>query len=836
MKKSFLFFLLLLSSTSMLYSQSSSDWKWLHPTPQGNRLNYVQAFSATNWYAVGYAGTFMKTTDAGATWSFRHDVGRPFGTSGQSANALDAHFFDSNNGIIIGSNAGIFKTTDAGESWAEVAGNPLTTTPALNQIYFVDNNLGFICGATGTLLKTTDGGNNWSVVTSGVTTTFYDVWSSDGNLILVNTTAGNVRRSTDAGATWAAVNVGVTSIQYKIGSDGTNIMTTGAAGSARLSTDNGATWSLASTGLPTATTFYDIDFVGGAAFLTGNSFYLYKSTDLGTSWDTVGVLHPNQRWTSTYYATAFSPTGDSLVTVGAYGLINSKIGASATPTAHNLLAKAGTWYDIWSSDPDGIVIAVGATTLATAYDQIGRSTDGGTTWSIIPFSTTSTAVFWSIEMIDNNLGFVSGTNSAIYKTTNGGLNWDSVATTGLPTGATFRKIDFINANVGWVFASAPSTLTNFIYKTTDGGVTWTAQSHGLSAVSNGQIYGSNMLNENDGYIVSYQPIPYRTTDGGTTWTAQSLFDAYGGFLYDVKMVDTSFGYMVGGSGRVYKTTNGGLLWDTLTVPSRSYSLYSLELLDANTVAVFGATGVFFITTDGGLTWDSKNTSAATLYGSHFSKNSNTNQYAFFTAGTSSYILKNTLTPIPVELASLSASVNGNSVSLVWKTSSEVNNQGFDIERKSSNSDWQKLSFIQGKGTTASTTEYRYTDSDLKDGNYTYRLKQIDFDGSFTYSSTIEVEVGTPITFTLSQNYPNPFNPATSIKYSIAEPSKVTLNIYNLIGEKVAELVNTQQDAGYHQLNFNAGKLSSGVYFFTINAESISSGQKYNDTKKMMLIK
>lgn len=838
MKKSFLFFLILLSFTGMLYSQTGSDWKWLHPQPQGNRLNYVQAFSGTTWYAIGYAGTFMKTTDAGATWFFRHDVGKPFGTSGQSANALDAHFFDTNNGIVVGSNAGIFKTTDAGETWAEVAGNPLspTATTALNQIYFVDNSVGFICGATGTLLKTTDGGNNWTTVTTGVTTTMYDVWSPDANLILVSTTSGNIRRSTDGGTTWAAVNVGVTSIQYKIESDGTNIMTTGAASSARLSTDNGATWTAASTGLPASTTFYDLDYANGNFYATGHSFYIYKTSDLGVTWDTLGFLNPTQRWTSAYYSTSFSSTGDSLVTVGTFGLINSRLGASTTPTNHTIFGKAGTWYDIWSSAPDGVVLAVGAPGNSTAYDQIGRSTDGGATWNIIPFTTTSVSTFWSIEMLDNNVGFISGTNSAIYKTTNGGLNWDSVVTTGLPAGATFRKIDFVSANVGWVFAGAPSTLTDFIYKTTDGGSTWTAQSHGLSAVSNGQVYGANMLNENDGYLVTWQPRPFRTTDGGTTWTLQTTVDNYGGFLYDVKMVDTSFGYMVGGAGRLYKTTNGGLLWDTLTVPSRSYTFNTLEVLDANTVAVFGATGVFFLTLDGGLTWDVKNTSAATLNGSHFSENSVTNQYAFFTVGTNAAILKNTLTVIPVELASLSASVTGSSVNLIWKTSSELNNQGFEVERKSGNSDWLSISFVRGKGTTTSITEYKYTDSELSNGKYTYRLKQIDLDGSSSYSSTIEVEVGTPITFALSQNYPNPFNPTTSIKYSVAEPSKVTLNVYNLIGEKIAELVNTQQDAGYHQLNFTAGNLSSGVYFFTLNAESLINGQKNSDTKKMMLLK
>jgi photosystem II stability/assembly factor-like uncharacterized protein len=836
-KKSFLFFLTLLTFTGMLYSQTGSDWKWLHPAPQGNQLRAIQAFSASTWYVVGLAGTFMKTNDAGATWEFNHMAGLPFGTSGQSSNAYALHFTDLNNGLVFGSSSGILKTTDAGATWTPVPSGLATATISLFAADFASDNLvGYAVGSSGNITKTTDAGATWTQLTSGVTTTFNDVWTSDGNTVWVATTAGNLRKSTDGGATWAAVNTGASYTVYKINGDGTTLMTAGTAGNVRISTDGGATWAAANTGLAATNVYWDIDYVNNAFYLTGPSFNLYKSTNLGASWDTLALLNPSQPWTSTYYASVFSPTGDSVISVGGFGLIQSRFGANATPTNHTKLTKPGAWNDVWSSDPDGVVIAVGAPTVAGVQDQVARSTNGGTTWGLVPMPAYSTATFWSIEMLDNNNGFISGTNSAIYKTTNGGVSWDSVAATGLPAGATFRKIDFVSANVGWVFAGAPSTLTNFIYKTTDGGLTWTAQSHGISAASNGQVYGANMLNENDGFLCTWQPRPYRTTDGGATWVMQTTVDAYGGFLYDIKMVDTSFGYMSGGAGRLYKTTNGGLLWDTLTVPSRTYSFNTLELLDANTVAVFGGTGVFFITIDGGLTWVSQNTSGATLNGSHFSKNNITNQYAFFTAGANGYILKNTITPIPVELASLSASVNGNSVSLVWTTSSEVNNQGFEVERRSSSSDWQKISYIEGKGTTASTTEYRFSDSDLKDGKYSYRLRQIDLDGSFTYSPSIEVEVGTPVTFTLSQNYPNPFNPTTSIKYSIAEQSKVTLNVFNLIGEKVAVLVNTQQDAGYHQINFNAGNLSSGVYFFTINAESLNSGKKYNETKKMMLLK
>lgn len=830
MRKLLLLFVLAVSMSSLVYSQTGTDWKWLHPSPQGNTLRSIQAMGATTWYAVGTAGTFMKTTDAGATWTFNHLAGVPFGTSGQSSNAFDLHFFDLNNGLVCGSTGGIFKTTDGGNTWAPVATNPIANTVTLNQFQFYNATSGFVCGSTGNLAKTTDAGNTWTSVPSGVTTAFGDVWTEDGNTILLATTVGNVRRSTDGGATWATVNTGVSYTVQKIGGSGSTVMAAGTAGNVRVSTDAGATWAAANTGLAAANVYWDVDYLNNTFYLTGPSFNLYKSTNLGVSWDTLALLNPGQSWTSTYYASVFSPTGDSVVTVGGFGLIQSRFGATATPTNHTKLIKPGTWYDVWSSAPDGNVIAVGAPTVAGVQDQVARSTNGGTTWSLVPMPSYSTATFWSIDMVDNNNGFISGTNSAVYKTTNGGASWDSVAATGLPAGATFRKVDFVDANTGWVFASAPSTLTNFIFKTTDGGATWTAQSHGIAAASNGQVYNASMLDANYGILVTWEPRPYTTTDGGSTWVRDSTIDNFGGFLYDVKVVNTNLSYCVGSSGRMYKKVNGSVLWDSISVPTRSYTFQALETIDANTIAIFGSTGTNFITTDAGLTWAYKNTSGATMNGSHWSYNQGTNTWALFTVGSNGYMLKNTLSIVPVELASLSATVTGNDVNLKWTTATELNNNGFEIERKSGEGAWSKVAFVKGNGTTTKITEYAFIDKGVKTGKYQYRLKQIDFDGSVNYSYAIEVEVGTPMTFELSQNFPNPFNPTTTISYRIPENSAVTLKIFDVTGTEVMTLVNQKQEAGSYTINFDATNFASGMYIYKIEAG------KYSAIKKMMLMK
>lgn len=194
--------------------------------------------------------------------------------------------------------------------------------------------------------------------------------------------------------------------------------------------------------------------------------------------------------------------------------------------------------------------------------------------------------------------------------------------------------------------------------------------------------------------------------------------------------------------------------------------------------------------------------------------------------------------VPVELTIFAASVTDNYVILNWQTATETNNSGFEIERKVGSGqtvgDWKTIGFVLGFGTTTEPKSYTFEDCAVSNGVYYYRLKQIDFDGSFEYSNIIEVLVGNPMTFFLEQNFPNPFNSITTIIYSIAEPSNLVLKVYNTLGEEVAVLVNEEKDAGKYSLRFNAQELPSGVYLYKLDASG-SSGE-YNFVKKFILLK
>ena len=187
-------------------------------------------------------------------------------------------------------------------------------------------------------------------------------------------------------------------------------------------------------------------------------------------------------------------------------------------------------------------------------------------------------------------------------------------------------------------------------------------------------------------------------------------------------------------------------------------------------------------------------------------------------------------PIPVELISFTVSVEPNAVLLRWSTATETNNKGFEVERKSSSDNWSRIAFLDGNGTTTNIQIYSYADNSVTPGKYSYRLKQVDFNGTYKYSDAVEVSFTTVAKFELAQNYPNPFNPSTTISFSIPEGANVALKIYNTLGQEVKTLVNGFKEAGSYKVNFDAKNLTSGLYFYKLDAGTFS------EVRKMTLIK
>ncbi len=194
-------------------------------------------------------------------------------------------------------------------------------------------------------------------------------------------------------------------------------------------------------------------------------------------------------------------------------------------------------------------------------------------------------------------------------------------------------------------------------------------------------------------------------------------------------------------------------------------------------------------------------------------------------------------PLPVLLSSFTFTVTKNNVTLNWITEAEMNNSGFDVERKAlkNKAAWEKAGFVQGSGTVNEPRSYTYYDKKLNTGKYSYRLKQIDYNGNYEYFELeSDVIIVPPNVFSMSQNYPNPSNPKSKIDYEIPVDGRVTIQLYDILGREAVSIVNDTRIAGYYSAEFDGTNLASGVYFYRIMVEGDS--QKFSKTLKMILVK
>ena len=191
-------------------------------------------------------------------------------------------------------------------------------------------------------------------------------------------------------------------------------------------------------------------------------------------------------------------------------------------------------------------------------------------------------------------------------------------------------------------------------------------------------------------------------------------------------------------------------------------------------------------------------------------------------------------PLPVELTSLNAASNNANVILTWNTATEVNSASFEVERAlvqtSLAGNWKTVASVSAAGNSNSPKAYSFTEKNVTTGNYAYRLKMVDNDGTYTYSNSVEVKITAPGTFMLGQNYPNPFNPTTIISYQLPVQSAVTIKVFNALGSEIATLVQEEKPVGAYEVPFDGSSLSSGVYFYQLRAGN------FVETKKFEILK
>lgn len=366
-----------------------------------------------------------------------------------------------------------------------------------------------------------------------------------------------------------------------------------------------------------------------------------------------------------------------------------------------------------------------------------HSTDEGETWVAQVSSTVKNrgAVFFT----STTKGVAVGESAVLSTTTNGGTTWTSSQFTGIG-GPFLHDIYFPSASIGYIVGN-----TGTIFKTTNGASSWMDISRNVETRQRSVFF----INTTKGWIVGTGGNIVVTTNGGSSWSNQ--FAQQGIQFHDVEFVDNNTGWVVGSNGLIKKTTNAGGLWSNQT-SGTTVLLHDVDFVDANYGWAVGENGTILHTVDGGTTWFPQSSGVtAELHAIRaFS-----DQVAI-AVGAGGIILKTTNGGgvLPIELTSFIAKLTDyTSVALQWKTASEINNKGFEIQWSTNGSQWQNLGFVQGYGNTNAPRQYFFTHGGPVAGVNYYRLKQMDYDGAYDYSPVRTVQLDANVLEV--KIYPNP---------------------------------------------------------------------------------
>jgi photosystem II stability/assembly factor-like uncharacterized protein len=758
---------------------------------------------------------------------------------------------------------GILKTTDYGITWTKSLDWSYNNERAIQKVRIDPNNYNIIWAATtqGTF-KSTDAGQTWNQVHNILMATDVVINPSNGNIVYeacgnLNSTGNGIYRTTDGGINWIEL---------------TNGLPANYGGKALLEIYQSNPQII----------FASI----GNGSNTGSGTWLCKSTNGGDNWSIINTTDYStyQGWYSHWVGV--NPTNQNLVLTGGIDVFKSTNGGTT-------LTQKSYWYNWYfgvtpPGGPEGPPDYVHADQHSITYNPnnpniiylgtdggVFRSTDGGETfagcnggfqttqfYSQFASSSTSsnigvgglqdnaTAIYLGTDawkrviggdgcacgINPNNQNNMYGTYTylTLYKSNDLGDNFNDITPPNSSGAGFYAPFVICRSNPNILYAGS-----TFVHKSTNQGNGWTIVNGGQSLDGNPLLAMTVSNFSTDTLYATTSPITSRghvfvSFNGGISWTNITgiLPDRY---LTDITIAPnnaaivyvTVAGY---GSSHLFKSTNAGQSWIDIGTSLPDAPGYSIivDPINQNNV-FFGNDITVYASTDAGNSWFEYSNGlpeASFIYDLNIVNVNHRLRVA--THGNGVYEADIDLV-IPVELVSFTGICDNNKIKLNWSTATELNNKGFEIERSIDNNDFITRGFVEGFGTSTESHEYSFTE-DAVNGKLYYRLKQIDFDGSYSYSKSIEINSVYASSFELSQNYPNPFNPSTVISYQLPVSSNVTLKVFDVLGNEIATIVNEDKPAGEYEVEFNSNGLPSGIYFYKLTAG------EYNQTQKMVYLK
>jgi photosystem II stability/assembly factor-like uncharacterized protein len=849
------------SNTILVCAVAGGIWKstnggnsWIPKTDDQNPLSIgcminsgdtVYAGTGEGWGNIDavYGGGIYKSTDFGNSWTLLP------GTSGSNLlnfkNVMKLAFdpdgnvyavtetFDYSGGIShLQNNGGLYISTDGGSSWSKISNTSITNYNIGCDVIPISSSIILFATQGGGIYKTTDAGTNWSHITSGLPTsnigrialaqdpnssnTIYAVLESTSN----SSGLAGIYKSTDGGSTWNALTPPplLTSTGNKSYLDGQgwydNVIAVDPYNSSNIyvggvdmmkSTNGGSSWFQ----LTYWDTYYGTPYVHADHHAitfdpsTANVVYdgddggIFKTTNGGNSWT---ELNNNLAITQFYGGAAF-PTGSIY-----YG--------GTQDNGHLKFNGSGTnWTEVYGGD--GGYAAIDQTNSNIAYEeyvylQISKTTDGGSNWTsavtgLSDAGSSSLCLFIAPFALDpeNSSVLIAGSNK-IWLSTNSAGNWKKSTNNALSTGNIVSAVTIVNSSSPYLgFAGTTGGKVFICSSLTGTNDTWT----GITPPGNNGAWVRRIVVDLN--------------------NKQHIYVCYAGYNDD-GITPTK---------HIFYSSNQGSSWSDVSGNLPDVPVHSLVIDPNNSQILYigTETGVYQ-TTNGGTNWINTTTGMATYAPvDEIVRQTGTNNLFAFTHGRSAFV---TTTPLPVELTNFSSVVNDGMVNLSWQTATESNNYGFEVERSAVNNQaltYEKIGFVSGAGNSNSPKNYSFFDQPTGGTKFSYRIKQIDYNGNYQYYDAVTVSIDGGQTAELLQNSPNPFNPSTSIKFFIPYNSDVSLKIYDMLGREITTLINGATTAGYHIVYWNGrdnygSQAASGIYLYRLTAGN------FIETKKMILLK
>lgn len=798
-------------------------------------------------------------------------------------------------------NGGVWKSTDGGINWTPLTDyeeslsmGAIAIDPTNTNIIYAGTGEATYSGASyygRGLLKSTDGGSTWTHITSGLPFSTYfsrlKIRPGHPNELLAALGNNGLYRSTDSGLNWSHLTGGRVDDVVFTASGDTAFAVGSGIGGVRRSLDGGVTFSAFGTGLGSGTrTHFDLCLSSPAymyaAVYGSGQVRLYKSTNHGTNWNQLSTT-PNfqgldgQAWYDLHCRV--NPKNPDKAYVGTIDVFRTTDGTNFQnitngyaggyvhvdqhylffhPTDENTFMVCNDG-GIWQTTNNGssftnlnqnLTLTQFYRITASPFNPsriLGGTQDNGTQQT---FSSLNWAAAYggdggevAFNPFDSNFIIGETQYGGLFRTTNGGNSWGQ-AQSGINTGE----------NVAWVapIIVHPANSGEFyvarqrVYRSTNNGGFWTAISGNINGGSSVREMAIGTSNPSVMYATSSSQV-FLSTDGGATFTNKTsglpnktITSVYVHPDDENIAVLTFSGF---GTDKVYKTTNMGNSWFSIhgnlpDSPVNDILIYTENSGNPNTYFVGTDVGVF-LSQDNGNHWDELYNGLPNTVILHLDYSPSNQMLRAGTHGRGVFEAFIDLI-IPVELSSFTASTDENKVVLNWTTATETNNLGFEVERKLKNQEWVTVGFVEGNGTTTEISNYTFADDYSLlpyEGTALYRLKQMDFDGSFEYSDQVAVDViFIPDEINLSQNYPNPFNPSTTIKYSLPVASNVKITIYNSIGQSIEQLISGLLEAGTYEITWNADGYSSGIYFYSFEVDKLDGSSPHREMKKIVFMK